>query len=661
MMSARERSFARFHWSGICLLATIGLCVMGSTVRAADPPPVELALKFKPSQQDVDYDTPDQKSIPQCKVNVIREGKGSGWVVLGPNGLALRRFMDSNGDNIVDQWGYFKNGLEVYRDIDTNANNKVDQCRWLNIGGLRWGIDQNEDGKIDVWKMISAEEVSRVAVRALITQDASLLTPLLVTKEDLKSLKIDDTLSAKILDAVSEPSAKLKKIVAASKMIGPKTAWLRFDGAAPSVIPADQLGVPNDLFVYENVMAIVDTGAEPGLVQIGELVKIGDIWKMTSLPQPLEGKSMVVAQSGSLMEPALVSGTVSTDGNQPQVPAALQKDVEELQELDKRAPAPTAGKSVIADYTDKRLALLKRIEAKAEGDTEQWQRQMVDTITAAVQVGAYPKGIDRLQAMLGELQKKSSKSKLTTYVQYRVMVAEYSEQMQAASNEERQKIQEGWLKTLEAWVTANPEAEDAPNAEQQLAIALEFNGKVDKAKEWYQRIVTDHEKSPEAVRATGALKRLSLVGQPLVLSGTGLKGEAVDIKQYRNRIVLVIFWSTWCKPCTEDLPEIKDLYDRYKSKGFDVLGVNLDNNPADVGPYIAQFKVPWNHIQDPGGLEGPIAKQYGIISLPTMFILTTNGLVYKNSSSVAELKEALSEAFEKKADSAAADKEKKTK
>ncbi|MFG0296000.1 MAG: thioredoxin, partial [Maioricimonas sp. JB045] len=98
-------------------------------------------MKYRPVQPGVDYETPDARDFSQCKVEVERSGKSSGWVVLGPQGQVLRRFVDSDGDNVVDQWRYYRHGLEVYRDIDTNGNSEVDQSRWLNTGGTRWGID----------------------------------------------------------------------------------------------------------------------------------------------------------------------------------------------------------------------------------------------------------------------------------------------------------------------------------------------------------------------------------------------------------------------------------------------------------------------------------------------------------------------------------------
>ncbi len=137
------------------------LAAMATTGGAADPPSAKLALSFKPKQVDVEYDIPQESEYAKCKVTVVRKGKASGWVVLGPGGETLRRFMDTDGDNIVDHWGYYLRGLEVYRDIDSDADNKIDQFRWMNTAGSRWGIDDNADGYVDRWKMISAQEASR--------------------------------------------------------------------------------------------------------------------------------------------------------------------------------------------------------------------------------------------------------------------------------------------------------------------------------------------------------------------------------------------------------------------------------------------------------------------------------------------------------------------
>lgn len=86
--------------------------------------------------------------------------------------MFLRWFTDTNGDNSVDRWRYYKDRLLVYRDIDSNFNGKVYQCRWFHTRGTRWGLANDENGTIDTWKMISAVEVTEEVIAAFAARDA---------------------------------------------------------------------------------------------------------------------------------------------------------------------------------------------------------------------------------------------------------------------------------------------------------------------------------------------------------------------------------------------------------------------------------------------------------------------------------------------------------
>ena len=165
-------SRTRLAWVGVLM---IGAGWIPSETRAAPTPAVKETMAFLPKQKDVEYETPKPDEYAKCKVELERKGKASGWIVLGPAGQILRKFLDTDGDNKLDQWRYYNHGIEVYRDIDTNDNEKVDQSRWLNLGGSRWGIDQNEDGRIDTWKILSAAEASKEAIRAMVAGDDSAL------------------------------------------------------------------------------------------------------------------------------------------------------------------------------------------------------------------------------------------------------------------------------------------------------------------------------------------------------------------------------------------------------------------------------------------------------------------------------------------------------
>jgi hypothetical protein len=109
----------------------------------ADKPSVEFALQLTPVQDDVDYDQPSPRR-PNCVIEAESDGTATSWVVRNSAGQILRKFQDTNGDNKVDRWCYFKNGIETYRDIDADFNGKADQYRWLGTSGTRWGVDETK-------------------------------------------------------------------------------------------------------------------------------------------------------------------------------------------------------------------------------------------------------------------------------------------------------------------------------------------------------------------------------------------------------------------------------------------------------------------------------------------------------------------------------------
>ncbi|MCA9116109.1 MAG: redoxin domain-containing protein [Planctomycetaceae bacterium] len=629
------------------LVAAGCLLVAESAAQADDTPTPKLALSFRPRQADVDYETPTEAEFAKCKVQVERKGKASGWVVLGPEGQILRRYIDTNADNVVDQWRYYNHGLEVYRDVDRNFNNRIDECRWLNSGGTRWGLDTNEDGIIDSWKRISAEEVSRETIRALTTGDVRLLQTVLVTEEELKSLGVSEDLIKEIMAKVAQPEAHLKKVRSTSRAITAKSTWMRFDSSMPGVIPADEGKATTDLTLYQNAMAIAESSSRPVLVQLGELIQVGDVWKLTSLPQPLEGETVQIA-GGVLMRPVATSdlpvagvGTITPE---------MQKLLDQLQKLDGSAPSPGSGADQLTSYNENRANLLAQMVnlASTEEEKGQWMRQMVDGIAAAVQTGSYPKGVERLKTIEADVRRTSPKSELVPYVEYRRMLAEYTIDLQSSDNDGRQELQAGWLKRLEEFAGRYPDADETSEAMLQLAIMHEFNGRLKEARDWYSRTVVKSADSRAGIRAAGAQRRLDLKDKPITVAGPGLKGGTIDAASFKGKVLLVLYWSTWCKPCLEELPQIRALYSQYHSQGFEILGVNLDTTSDPVDAYLKQYNVTWPQIHADGGLESEPALEMGIISLPTMILVGRDGKVEHRSISVPDLKQAIPDLLKKR-------------
>jgi thiol-disulfide isomerase/thioredoxin len=623
---------------GLPAVLACGLVLTLATRAPAQQVGVEQILKYRPVQAGVDYESPKPEEVAQCKVEVEKSATGSGWIVYGPNGQTLRRFVDTDGDNVVDHWRYYQHGLEVYRDIDTNANNEVDQSRWLNLGGTRWGIDANEDGKIDRWLRLSAEEASREAVAAMAAGDARALTALLLDAQDAKALGLDKSLADELLKSVAAAPQEMRDILGRTKIIAAGTQWQRFDSSMlmPNIVPRESGKSERDLVVYENVMAMVKTGTQDGFVQIGELIQVGDVWKLTAVPRPLEGDNSQVVAGGLLMQPSVASAAEGTVQLSPEV----QKLIEQLQKLDEAAPGPNSKKEDAVRYNVARAQLLAQLANVSEGAEEKdlWQRQRIDGITAAAQMDAYPNGLAELAAIETQLRGSAPNSPLIPYIVFHRLGAEYNLKNQAADAEGQKKLQGEWIASLEKFIQDYPRSDDAADAMLQLAVGQEIIGQVEAAKPWYERLVKEHPQSPAAGRGRGALRRMSLIGNPLAFSGSKLGGGTLDTGAYRGKVLAVLFWATWCKPCTEELPQLLELYRTHRADGFEVIGVNLDSPGANVQKYIQDFKVPWPHIAEEGGLESRPAEEFGIITLPTMFLVDRQGRVISGNISVEDLK-----------------------
>jgi thiol-disulfide isomerase/thioredoxin len=154
----------------------------------------------------------------------------------------------------------------------------------------------------------------------------------------------------------------------------------------------------------------------------------------------------------------------------------------------------------------------------------------------------------------------------------------------------------------------------------------------------------------------GMLRRLKLPGNQIEITGELLSGGKVDWESYRGKVVLVDFWATWCGPCRAEVPNILAMYEAYHDKGFDVLGVSLDETPEAAKKYKAEMKLPWDSLfptsEDDRGWSNPLAKHYGIGGIPTAILVDKDGKVVhmnaRGENLPAELKRLLGDPVEKK-------------
>ncbi len=248
------------HASSHLLGLVLTLAIVTQTIAAQ--PTARQALSLVPMQKQVEFDRPNESEMKNCTISATKADGNRAWIVKDAKGNLLRRFVDTNSDNKIDQWCYYQGGIEVYRDIDANFNEKADQYRWFGTGGMRWGIDKNEDGRIDAWKWISPEEVSAELVRAMREQDANRFGTLLITKEEVSQLGLKTDFANQITARAKKAQDNFLTYAKGQKAVTDKTEWVDFSAPRPGVVPAGGDQAEKDLIVYENAIAVTDTSGQ---------------------------------------------------------------------------------------------------------------------------------------------------------------------------------------------------------------------------------------------------------------------------------------------------------------------------------------------------------------------------------------------------------------
>ncbi|MHA7110992.1 redoxin family protein [Sunxiuqinia elliptica] len=108
-------------------------------------------------------------------------------------------------------------------------------------------------------------------------------------------------------------------------------------------------------------------------------------------------------------------------------------------------------------------------------------------------------------------------------------------------------------------------------------------------------------------------------------------GTPVSLSSFKGKYLLIDFWASWCGPCRRENPNVVEAYQKYKDKGFDILGVSLDRDKSAWLKGIEEDQLTWTHVSDLKYWQNEVAQLYGVSAIPHSVLLDKDGkIIAKN-------------------------------
>ena len=198
-----------------------------------------------------------------------------------------------------------------------------------------------------------------------------------------------------------------------------------------------------------------------------------------------------------------------------------------------------------------------------------------------------------------------------------------------------------WEKMLAEHLAAFPEMEDNT----MLADArIELVSELDAPR--LAAVLEELAKSPNAEIAELANARIlhektlaDLRSKPFDLAFKAIDGTEVDLAKMRGKVVLVDFWASWNAPSAAQSAPLLKAYTKLHSKGFEIIGISLDDEASTLKTSLAEQKIPWPQHFDGKGWESPLARKYAIESIPTLWLLNKKGMIVDTTATAGDFEE----------------------
>jgi peroxiredoxin len=103
-----------------------------------------------------------------------------------------------------------------------------------------------------------------------------------------------------------------------------------------------------------------------------------------------------------------------------------------------------------------------------------------------------------------------------------------------------------------------------------------------------------------------------------------LTGEAVALSTFQGKVTLVNFWASWCVPCRDELPVLQEIYEKYRGRAFEIVGVNLDEKQKNARLYVERYGLNFTVLHDP---NATVVRLYQGQAMPCSYLLDPDGII----------------------------------
>jgi thiol-disulfide isomerase/thioredoxin len=126
---------------------------------------------------------------------------------------------------------------------------------------------------------------------------------------------------------------------------------------------------------------------------------------------------------------------------------------------------------------------------------------------------------------------------------------------------------------------------------------------------------------------------------------TNIGGKQFELSSLKGKYVLIDFWASWCKPCRDENPNLKKMYERYRGAGLEIVSVSLDTDESLWKKAVINDELQWIHTSDLKGWKNEVAKQFQVTSIPYNILIDPEGKILSSNLRGSALEATLRQTF----------------